>query len=397
MKILYLASRFPAPPIGGDKLRVYRTLEYLSRRHTVSLYSLSEQNLDAAAARRRLPFIADVRLVSLPRWRSYLQCVWGLWRHLPLQVYYYYSRALHELVAEQAGQFDLIFCHLVRMAEYGRRVPGVPRILDLTDAFSLNYERCRQYQRGPVGMRTAIERSRVLRYETAVLNDFDCSLLISPRDRDHLAGYADTRRVRILTHGVDEQYFTFARTPYFPHQVVFVGNMRTFPNTDAVAYFARAIMPPLEAALPRVKFTVVGAHPRRGVRALGEHSNIEITGQVDDVRPYVRQSAVSVCPVRVGAGVQNKILESMALGTPVVTTSVGLEGIEAEPERDLLVADTPEEFCRQILRLVHDPALRTTMINNARGLIERKYAAEVVLHVLDEILEDLVPHAESVV
>ena len=169
--------------------------------------------------------------------------------------------------------------------------------------------------------------------------------------------------------------------------MIFIGNMRTHQNTDAVLYFIRAIYPLIKARRPRAKFRIIGCEPRRSIRAFHGKDGIEVTGFVQDVWLNAKDACVAVCPIRVGAGVQNKLLESMAMGIPSVTTSVGLEGIDAVSGRHLLTADSPSDFSEQVLRLMENKDLRMGISLNGLDLIRRKYGWETQLKPYKDIFE----------
>jgi len=396
MRILFLTSRLPYPPIGGDKLRVFHFIKGLSRNHQITLLSLTQEKprKDQVAGLER--YLEECETVRLPKAQSYFNCLVGLLSHKPLQIHYYASRAMEQQIKAKLGQrkYDLVFVHLIRMAEYIHHVNGVPKILDLTDALSLNYQRIekhlREYHTDVFSLSQRVERKRVLRYELDVISRFDRNLIISAVDRDYLGAFTDTRNVEIVAAGVDLNYFQFHPGPYSKSKIVFVGNMRTFPNADAVIYFAKKIWPLVLKDFPSMQLYIVGTEPAQGVRKLSREKNIVVTGEVKDVRPFLREAVLSICPMRTGAGAKNKVLEAMAVGTPVVSTSLGVEGIEAVAGRDVLIADTPAEFAQEIRALVENPHLRERQARNARKLVEERYSWETVLDKLNRIVEGCV-------
>jgi glycosyltransferase involved in cell wall biosynthesis len=163
------------------------------------------------------------------------------------------------------------------------------------------------------------------------------------------------------------------------HRLCFIGNMRTAPNTDAAVWFGREILPLIKREISDIEFYIVGSEPSPRVRDLSKISNVHVTGKVDDISRYVHDAAVSVAPMRVGAGMQFKILESMALGTPVVATSVGMGGIACVPDEELLIGDTPADFARQVINLIKNPRFREEISKNAYQFILKNYTWEKVL------------------
>ena len=358
MNILFLTSRFPFPPIGADKLRVFKLLEILSKKHSVTLLSFTDRKFKDSEKNEYKKYFSRIEIIHLPLYVSYLKCLAGLFGKLPLQVYYYRSGRMKRLVKKEIKNFDLIFVHLIRMAEYVKDFKGIPKILDLEDALSMNYARSIKFQKGLIYLRNKIEKERVLKYETRVLERFDKNIMVSEIDKNYLGKYSNIDNVEIVPVGKDIEYFSFNENSFDNNNIVFMGNMRTYPNNDAVKYFCNSIFPIVLKRYPNVKFYIVGANTTKEVFALGKRRNVVVTGEVDDVREHIKKAVVSVCPLRTGAGVQNKILESMALGTPVVTSTIGLEGINAIPDEEILVTDDKNEFAGKIMSLMENSDLR---------------------------------------
>ncbi len=383
MNILFLTSRFPFPPIGGDKLRFFYILKYLSRNHKVSILCFTDKKLSSELISAYKDYFYEINVVFLPKIKSYINCIVGLFKGVPLQISYYKSKKMENLVQEKLtnGKFDIIFVHLIRMAEYVKK-SNIYKILDMTDAQSLNYTRAMQYTQGKWSIIHRFEKDLVLNYEKNIWRYFDKTFVVSPIDRDYLKSLDENINVEVLPNGVDVQKYSFCLNDHQNKKICFIGNMRTFPNTDAAVWFCKEIFPIIKKEIPQVKLYIVGTEPSRRVRALAKIKDVYVTGEVPNVNEYVWNSEVSVAPIRVGAGIQNKILESMALGTPVVTTSIGLEGIEAEPNKHILVADKPDEFAKQVIRLINNSELRAKISTEARRLIEERYTWDRVLRYL---------------
>lgn len=395
MKILFLTSRAPYPPLGGDRLRALHFIKALSQQHQITLLTFAASPAEAEALRPIAKYVERFETVVLQPRRSYLNCLLGLFSRTPLQVHYYRSAAMRRLIRAslQRERFDLIFVHLVRMADYIHDLDGLPKVMDLTDALSLNYERSAAFQDSrpltAYSLAQRVETRRIRAYEARVVDWFDCNLLISPVDREYLSRFAATEKVRVIGPVVDLGYFHFYDGPHDPNTIVFIGKMSTFPNRDAVLYFHREIFPLLRQRLPQLRLNIVGVEPSAEILALRQHPGVTVTGYVPDVRPHLQQAVLSICPMRTGAGAKNKVLESMAVGTPVVATALGAEGIALRPGHDALLADSPQAFAAAITRLVGNPALRRQLAGNGRALVVEKYSWELVLTQLNELVESL--------
>ncbi len=379
MKILFLTSRFPFPPIGGDKLRFFNILKYLSKNHEASILCFSDKKLPPEILSEYKDFFFEIEVIILPKIISYINCILGLLKGNPLQISYYKSKKMEDLVREKLAhnKFDVIFVHLIRMAEYAKNYK-IYKILDMTDAQSLNYTRAMPYTTGKWSVIHRFEKELVLNYEKHIWRYFDKTFVVSPVDKEYLIGLDSNINVEVLPNGVDLDKYSFKQNNSETKQICFVGTMKYFPNIDAVVWFCREIFPIIKKEIPETKFYIVGTEPSRRVRELAKIKDVYVTGEVPNVNEYVWNSAVSIAPIRVGAGIQNKILESMALGTPVVTTSIGLEGIDAVPEKHILVADKPDEFARQVIRLIQNKEMCIKIATEARKLIEDKYTWDKV-------------------
>lgn len=392
MKILFLTSRVPYPPLGGDRLRAFHFIKALSQQHRVTLLSFAAGPDEMVNLHSLVKYVERFETVMLDPRRSYLNCLAGLFSRKPLQVHYYRSDEMRSLIRANLARedFDLIFVHLARMADYIHEMNGLPKIMDLTDALSMNYERSAALQRpnhlSAYNLAQKVESRRIRNYEAQVVDWFDCNLLISPVDRDYLSRFTAANKVQVIGPAVDLSYFHYGSGQYDPNTIVFMGKMSTFPNRDAALYFYEEIFPLVLRRFPKMRLNIVGIEPGAEILALRRHPNVTVTGYVPDVRPYLQKAALSICPMRTGAGAKNKVLESLAAGTPVVATSLGVEGIALRPEEDALVADTPHVFADAIARLVENPGMRQQLSRNGRRLIEEKYSWELVLTQLNELV-----------
>lgn len=370
VRILALTPRLPYPPVGGDKLRAYEFIARLAAKNDVHLISFLESPAEAEHARAleaRHPELKVEWVMQTP-WRSRLHTLIGVASSLPLQVHYYRSARMRALVRDRLaeGRFDAAYVHLLRMAQYVEHAK-LRRVLDITDAVSLLYGRAQKMRRDAFRAVFTVEVNRLRRYETRLTRAFDATAIISDVDRQVLiANGAPAEKLALVNNGVDRAFFSPRAASHDPNRLVFVGNLGSFANTDAAEHMLRDIFPRVRGAVPRAALDVVGVNPPPSVLAFDGKDGVTVTGAVDDVRPYVERAAASLCPVRVAGGVQNKILESLALAVPVVTSPEGFEGLGARgPDDGVLVARDPDEFARELAALMRDPARRREL--GARG------------------------------
>lgn len=388
-RVLLVTPRYPFPVIGGDKLRVYNIVKYLSRFYSFSLASLYSTREEEESAPEQGMF-EEVYRVRQPKAMSYCYTAGNLIRGKSLQSGYFFNPRLREIIDDKVGGYDLVLAHLFRVSDY-LKGKSVPAICELTDAISMNYARAGAGAFSAKRLLYGFERKRCLEAERKCLEDFNSCVVVSGKDRDYLASIYPqfSSKLRVIPNGVKIEQFPYRRDRVSKGKIIFIGNMRTMQNADAACFFAKEVFGRIRESRPHATFWIIGAEPGKAVRALSSIPGVVVTGRVDDVRSFAYDAAASVCPIRIGAGIQNKVLESMAMGVPVVTTSVGAEGLLAEPGRHLLVADRPEAMKERVLELLNEPGKAEALSKRARALIEERYSWDGMLSSYRELVEDV--------
>ena len=403
MKILFLSLRCPYPPHRGDRIRSYNFIKQLSKQHAVTLVYFAESETDIASAKHLEPFCERIEWVRFHRSFAFLNTgVHCLSKH-PLQLHYWYApqmqRRINELLAQE--RFELIHAQLFRMGQYVTEVQGPAKVLDLCDSLALNLSRRAELESNPWLAKikldctpkrflVKLEEKRVRRYEVDIMKAFDCGTVVARFDHDYLLAQDDTLNLSIVPMGVDLGYFQPNPITEPAPMLLFTGTMNYFPNADAAIYFCDEVFPRIRERHPKVCFYIVGNHPSEPVKRLEAQEGVTVTGYVPDVRPYFEKASVFVAPLRAGSGIQTKKLEAMAMGVPVVTTSVGAMGLEADIGKELLVADTPADFAEQVIHLLDNKCLRKTLAQTARTRVENSYSWEAIGERLKQV------HAQAV-
>jgi sugar transferase (PEP-CTERM/EpsH1 system associated) len=387
MRILFLTARLPYPPDRGDRLRAFNFIKHLSLEHDLSLVSFISQDYEREHLAVLRNYCQDVRVVMMSRYRSATTVVGNLWRPDPLQVLYYRSPVMQQIVDEMLGMahFDAVYVHLFRMAPYVMNHAELYRIVDLTDVISKEIDRSLPYRGLISRLIYGIEKPRIARYERWVARTFDEIWLISEADRKILAVCCPTSNIQVIANGVDFGRF-FPTSPCCePNSLVFVGHLGVFHNIDAVTYFVRDIMPLVRQRVPDCTLKIVGADPGPGVRRLAEVPGVSVTGFVPDLNPVLNQASVFVAPLRFAAGVQNKVLEAMAAGRPVVTTTMVNAGLGARAGDEILVGDDACTLADQIVALLQDKRRREQIGQKGLQFARGKYRWDYVLERMRDV------------
>lgn len=382
--LLLLAHRIPYPPNKGDKLRSYNLLRMLVRHYRVHLGAFVDDPSDLCHRPVLEDLCAEVMLPRLHPKPARVASLRGLATGAPLSLAYYAHAGLRRWVAQRiAAGVRHIVVFSSAMAPYAEPHTHCRRVADMVDVDSAKWSAYGAETAGPLGWIYRREGRRLAAYERRIARSFDATLFVSQAEADcFLEGAPETApRVHAAGNGVDTDFFDpdgdFA-TPFQGEGpvLVFTGAMDYRPNVDAVVWFAGEVLPRLQQLRPGVRFCIVGGNPAPAVQRLAQQPGIQVTGRVPDVRPYLACADVAVAPLRIARGIQNKVLEAMAMARPVVCTPAALEGIEARPGEHLQVASDPAELAACIDELLGSPERRASLGRAARARLLERYRWE---------------------
>jgi sugar transferase (PEP-CTERM/EpsH1 system associated) len=363
--LLFLAHRIPYPPDKGDKIRAWHLLEHLSRRYRLHLGAFVDDPEDWRHADKLRQVCATTHLVGVdPRWGK-LRALSGLLTGDPLTLPFYRNAGMQRWVDERlAGGVDRVLVYSSAMARFVVGRPGIRRIMDFVDIDSDKWRQYAPTKPWPLSWLYRREGERLLAWERRVAAEFDASLFVSGAEAADFRGLApeSAGKVGHYHNGVDAEYFSPERDYPDPYPagvraLVFTGAMDYWPNVDAVVWFAREVLPALRAGRPELLFAIVGGKPTAEVQALSAREGVLVTGRVEDVRPWLAHAAVVVAPLRIARGIQNKVLEGMAMARPVVATPQALEGIDALPDQEILRAADKADMTAAVLRALEASSL----------------------------------------
>ena len=402
--VLFLVHRIPYPPNKGDKLRSFHLLKGLAAQHKVFLGTLVDDPADMAHVPTLRPMCEDLHAAPLHPVAARMASLQGLLTGRPLTLHYFHDAGLARWVRRtvQRHRIDAIVVFSSSMAQYAQAHPELPMFVDFVDVDSAKWAAYAPRHRWPLSWLYRREAQCLLACERDVAAQARRSFFATEKEAALFRELAPecAQRVEAMNNGVDTAYYSPSPAlacPFAPGEtpLVFTGAMDYWPNIDAVGWFATEVLPRLRAARPQLRFHIVGRAPTAAVRALAANpqAGVVVTGTVPDVRPYLQHAAVVVAPLRLARGVQNKILEAMAMGRPVVAAASCVEALTAEPGRDILAAGTADDYVHGIEQLLQAPDRAAAMGSAGRQRVTRDYAWEAHLAVLSRHLAALRPGA----
>ena len=393
--LLYLVHRMPYPPDKGDKVRSYHLLKHLAARHRVFLGTFMDDPDDA----RHLPALraicTDLKVIPLHPRSARIASLGGLWRGQALTLRYYHDARMHRWVADTVARqkIDAAVVFSSSMAQYAQRWPALPMLVDLVDVDSAKWTDYADAHRWPMSWLYRREGAQLLGYERAVVGQAAQSFLITANEVDLFTRLAPESRGRVhgLSNGVDAVYFSphpARPTPFEAGEIplVFTGAMDYWPNVDAVCWFAQEALPLLRTLWPTLRLHIVGRSPTPAVLALAGPA-VAVTGTVPDVRPYLQHAAVVVAPLRLARGLQNKVLEAMAMARPVVAAAPCVDAIQAIAGEHLLAARSSADYVAAVSGLLRAPETAAALGRAARRQVLNVYNWTAQLALLDRHLD----------
>jgi sugar transferase (PEP-CTERM/EpsH1 system associated) len=395
--LLLLIHRIPYPPNKGDKIRSYHLLKHLAARYRVHLATFVDDPDDWQYVPHVEALCASSRFARMNPLLARVRSLGALVKNRSLSLEYYRDAGLAGWVKDTVEKHDIrrMLVFSSAMAQYADPYRSARRVVDFCDVDSDKWRQYAEQKSFPMSALYRYEARQLLRYERQVAREYDASLFVSAPEAELFRQLAPESSAKIghFSNGVDTDYFS----PDAPHAnpyaageraLVFTGAMDYWPNVDAVQWFAADIFPALRARYPDLRFYIVGSRPAPAVQALAQLAGVVVTGTVPDVRPYIRHAAVAVAPLRIARGIQNKVLEAMAMATPVVVSPQALEGIDAAPGSELVLAPDAAAFGAAVAALLDGQVDAAAAIGAAaRARVQNNYSWSSNLACIGENLE----------
>lgn len=385
-KILVLCSRPPFPLVGGEKVRMYNTIKILSKEYEVDVLYIwdnkDNENLIKEGLNKYVKQVIAFKYKKIEFKKNVIKSF--IKNDLPLQVNYYYFDSIKKWIKLNYKKYNKIFCNHIRMYEYVKDL-SIEVVIDYVDAISMNYKRVEKIKKFPLNVIYKYEGNLVQKYEIEISKNVQKKLLISEVDKNYLIDKGADSRFEILSNYVKE--FNKSEDILEKENIIsFLGKMDYEPNVSAVKYFVKNIFEKIKKENKKLKFRVIGGYPTEDILKLNNIEGIEVTGFVENIEKYFKESSLFIAPMISGAGIQNKILEAMSFGKCVITTSIGAEGLKNLTGDELIVLDNSEEMQKKIEYLLLNRSVRKKIGIKAKEYIQKNYSEENISKFLLEFI-----------
>ena len=385
MKILFVCHRFPFPPNEGGKIRAFNMITHLHQQHEVTVASLTETLLEQQEIDGIKPYCTNYISQRIFKPIAWFKAVLCLLSTIPSSMGYFHSPKLKNRIQFllENNKYDLIIVHCSSVAHFVLPAVNTPKVLDFCDMDSQKWLIYARHKPFPLSFAYWLEGIKLQRAEKKLAEKFDASSVATAAELETLNSLSEEAAGFSFPNGVDTEYFVPTESPYEPYTICFMGKMNYYPNEKCMLEFCKHVLPLLKEKYPTLKLSIIGSNPTAKIQALDDIDGVEVTGRVDDVRPHVQQSAVCVVPLTIARGTQNKVLEAMAMGVPVVCSKTAALGIDAVPGEHVLVASRPAEYVACISRLLDQSIERMRFAQAGRARMLSHHSWEYAMRTMD--------------
>lgn len=382
--LVFIASRFPFPLEKGDKLRGYNLIKGLSKTHQIHLIALTNEPINQSWYDEIAPFVINIDIFPLHNIGQWLRLFACVFTQQPFQLAFFTSYNIKRKIKKRLSEInpDHIFCQMIRPAEYVKNYHRCYKTIDYMDTLSIGMER--RAKKAPWYTRWIyhMEAARLKEFEQRIFNYFEFQTMISQQDVHYIA-HPDQRKIKVIPNGIDTDFFHPMENHKTRYDLVFVGNLSYAPNIDAMRWFATHVL----SREPQWRLLIAGANPSSAfIQSFKKYPNIDVEGWQPDIRSAYSKGTIFIAPMQIGTGMQNKLLEAMAMGLPCVTTPLASEAIEATPGHELLVGRTAEELTAHIKYLLNNPNDAKIIGEQGRKMVSNTYSWESAVNTLNELI-----------
>lgn len=392
VKLLYICHRIPFPPNRGGKIRPFQMIQHLSKSHEVTVASLAHNEAELRDAEPLRQHCKEVIAEVVPNRQRWFNAVLSLASLVPSSAAYFRSARLARRIEASwaSSRYDGVIVHCAFAAQYALPLRGGFRIMDFGDLDSAKWSDYAAHRAFPLSAGYALETAKLRQFEKQVAESSAHCTFTTRGEMEAFGALGVAKPMTVIPNGVDTRYFQRQNhTPTDSKVLAFLGRMDYFPNIDGICWFVRGVFSAIRSRVPGTELRIIGSNPVRAVQELARIPGITVTGFVPDVRPHLTDAAIAIAPLRLARGTQNKILECMGMGLPVVTTPEAARGIQANPDQHLLVADTPEKQVDFIVNLLRDPDRRSQLGQAGRLQVESAHQWPASMRILEHVLRQV--------
>ena len=376
--IIFLTSRFPFPLEKGDKLRAYHQIKELSKLYNIILCSLSRTDIDNKYQKELEPYCSQLHIFKLNPFLVYWNTFKTAFTKKPFQVGYFYQKKIQHQIQKVINNTkpDFLYCQLIRTTEYIKHIHNIPKTLDYMDALSSGMDKRAQIAKQLKKIPFQIEGQRLRMYENKIFDYFDNHTIISEQDQK-LISHPSNKSIQVIPNGIGE-YFTQFNSDKInkEYDLVFVGNLSYPPNIESCLFIVNQILPLFENKGKSISVLLSGANPTQKIQKLNQLKNVTVQGWVEDIRYSYAKGKIFIAPLFIGTGLQNKLLEAMALNIPCITTSLANNALKAKPNKEILIANSATEFYQTIQQLLKNTNQTEELKVNAKNFVIKNYSWE---------------------
>jgi polysaccharide biosynthesis protein PslH len=385
VKIFIILSRVPFPLDKGDKLRAYNQLKYLHKNHELFICALTDKKITPDAEKALADICSEYKIIMLSGFRIFFNLIHTAFSGKPFQVGYFFDSSAKKQVNELIERFkpDHLFCQLIRVTEYVKDLP-YPKTIDYMDALSKGMERRKNLAPWYVKPLFNAENRRLLKYEKDIFNKFNNKIIISEQDKEFI-NHPEREKIKIVPNGVNLNFFKSSGIQK-DFDLVFTGNMSYPPNINCAEYIVKEVLPLVKKQIPDIKLLISGVSPSPKIISL-QSKNVTVSGWVDDIRKSYDRAKIFFAPMQIGTGMQNKILEAMAMKVPCITSRLAGKALGAIDKKHVLMGNSPEEYASLIINLLYDKKRQKELTDNAYYFVSDLYSWNRNGFQLEEILK----------
>lgn len=388
MKVAVVLTRIPFPLMKGDKLRAYYQIKELSKEHEIHLFCLNYKDEEEKAKQELYKYCKTIHIEKLNLFTSLWRVALSLFSNIPFQTAYYNSLRAKKRLCEfvDKNEIDICYFQFVRLAPFAKRIKQ-RKVLDFQDTLSVNMKRRADKSNLLSRLIFSYEAKKLAKYEAKMFDCFDALTIITDADRELLK--TDRRNeVKIIANGVSENYFEYPKRENKPFDLLFSGAMSYAPNIDAAEYLIKEIMPIVWQQKPDVKIAIAGGGAPLSLQKLA-NERVVMPGWVDDMKEYYSQSNIFIAPMQIGTGLQNKLLEAMAMNMPCITSPLANQALKAKDKTEILIANNAKEYADCVLRLLDNPMLAKEIADAGKDYVSQHYSWKTNCDRLSEIFYEL--------